>query len=367
MVGQETTVPTRAESVRRARERGLAVVAALPYHYPRAVLRAHRCHAVEVWAPSAAAAVSGSRHFQAYTCSIVSRGTAFLLDGGARQVDAILVPHGCDSLQGMGSVLGDFVADLPPVLTLYPPRARRGVDLDYYAAELRSLGERLTDLTGHTPTASDWEQAFVVEDAADEAVRRLYTERWELALSDREFHTALRRREYLLAEDFVEAVEALPRDTAPRPGVGVVLSGILPEPMSVLDLLNDAGAHVADDDLSTGSRRVLPPSTGDEPADPYQRLAARFLQGPADPTRTDPVADRAERLVDLLGRSGARGLVVYTPTFCEPELFYLPLVRERITAAGHPVLHVEFEVGGDLPSQTATRIEAFVESLGSLS
>ena len=139
-----------------------------------------------------------------------------------------------------------------------------------------------------------------------------------------------------------------------------MLSGIVTEPMAVLDRINEVGAHVVADDLSCGWRRVLPTSTAD---DPYERLVDRFLAGPADPTRADPVVDRVESLLARLKDSGAAGVIIYDLTFCEPELFYVPLLRERLAAAGFPVLHVEVEVGDDVPSQTLTRIEAFVETL----
>jgi len=361
-VAATLAVPSRSGAIERARERGLAVVAALPYHYPRALLRAHRCHTVEVWAP-AVAVDSGARHFQAYTCGLVTRGTAFLLDGGLDSVDAVLVPHGCDALQGMGSVLTDFVADRPPVLTFYPPRGRRDVDRDYLVAELRALADRLADVTGHRPDADDWQEALALEEAADAALADLYAHRTELALTDREFYTLVRAREYLLAEDMVEATTVVPRGPARQRGVGLVLSGILAEPLELFDRIDEAGAHVAADDLSTGTRRLLPPAATAAPADPYERLADRLMSGPPDPTRTDPVTARAAHLIGLLQRSGAAGVLAYDPTFCEPELFYLPLLREHLAAAGYPLLHVEVEPGTPLPTQTVTRIEAFVETL----
>jgi benzoyl-CoA reductase/2-hydroxyglutaryl-CoA dehydratase subunit BcrC/BadD/HgdB len=346
--------------VARARDRGLAVVAALPYHYPRALLRAHRCHAVEVWAPTSVPPDRGARHFQAYTCGIVVRGTAFLVEQGFDRVDAVLVPHGCDALQGMGSVLGDFVQPRPPVLTYYPPRSRRAVDREYLVREMAGLAERLAALTGHRPDDADWAAALAAEEAADAALAGLYARRDRLALSDREFYTAVRSREYLLAEDFVALVARLPEGSPPRPGIPLMLSGIVAEPLALLDGVNEVGAHVVADDLSCGWRRVLPPSAA---PDPYQRLAERFMAGPPDPTRADPVDVRVTSLVERLTAAHARGLVVYDVKFCEPELFYVPLLRERLAAAGFPVLHVEVEVTDDVPSQTLTRIEAFVETL----
>ena len=64
-----------------------------------------------------------------------------------------------------------------------------------------------------------------------------------------------------------------------------------------------------------------------------------------------------------MAESGARGLLIYDPKFCEPELFDVPLLREHLAAAGYPVLHVEVELGPTVPYQVLTRIEAFVETL----
>lgn len=349
--------PSRTQTMDRARERGLKILAALPYHYPRALVRAHGFHPMEVWAPASTRPDSGAMHFQAYACSIVTRGAAFLLDGGFAQVDAALVPHGCDALQGLGSVLRDFVTGRPPVLTLYAPRTRRPVDLDYLVAEYRRLGQSLVDAGGREPTENDWAEAFAAEEAADAALRELYDRRNRLALNDRAFYAAARAREYLLPEDFLTMVANLPVGSAERPGVPIVLSGIAADPPAILDVVNDAGAHVVADDLSTGRRRMLP-VPGD--ADPWRRLARSYLDGPVDPTRADPVAARVAALQELVRATCAKGVLTIAPTFCEPEQFYLPALRKGLDV---PLLYLEHESGLDVDSQLVGRIEAFVETL----
>jgi hypothetical protein len=111
-------LPNRREILTEVRRSGYRPVAVLPYHYPRALLRAHGFHPVELWGPPDVPRDEGSRHFQPYTCDIVVRATSFLLRGGLDGVDALLVPHTCDALQGMGSVVGDFGPVAPPVLAL---------------------------------------------------------------------------------------------------------------------------------------------------------------------------------------------------------------------------------------------------------
>jgi benzoyl-CoA reductase/2-hydroxyglutaryl-CoA dehydratase subunit BcrC/BadD/HgdB len=352
-------LPSRREVIDRVHGAGRRVAAVLPYHYPRPLLRAHGFHPIELWGPPGVPRDEGGRHFQAYTCDIVTRATAFLLRGGLEGVDAMLIPHTCDALQGMGSVLGDFVRPALPVLTLYLPRGRRPADREFLAEELRRLGAALSIVSGALPGASDWAEAFAVEDAADRALADLYARRPRLAAGDRDFYTVVRAREYLPAEDF-PALTASLQDGEPPGGVRLMLSGIVADPLDLFDHLARLGARVVADDLAGGARRLYPAGPS---GDPYERLAARLLSGPPDPTRGDPIADRARWLTAQMEASGARGLVVYDPKFCEPELFDLPRLRHHLGAAGYPVLHVEMELQGALSQQALTRLEAFVETL----
>jgi benzoyl-CoA reductase/2-hydroxyglutaryl-CoA dehydratase subunit BcrC/BadD/HgdB len=354
------TLPSRLEVIEHVRALGRQVVAVMPIHYPRAMLRAHRLHPIEVWGPPHVSRHEGSRHFQTYTCDIVVKATSFLLSGGLDGTRAILVPHTCDALQGMASVLGDFVRPEQRVLTLYLPRGRRSSDREFLRKELQRLSESLVEVSEHEPSRRDWDEAFEAEDAADAALADLYRRRSRIAVSDREFYTVVRSREYLTAEKFCEQAAALPEGEPPRRGVGLMISGIVAEPLELFDRIEEMGAHVAGDDLACGFRRIYSLSTE---SDPFERSANRLLTGPPDPTCGTPIQARLDTLQTRMRALGARGLLIYDPKFCEPELFDVPLLRKHLNVAGFPVLHVEFEMGETLPHQTLSRIEAFVETL----
>ncbi len=115
-------LPPRSEVIRRQRESGGRVAAVLPIHYPRALLRAFDILPVEVWGPPHVNASHASAHLQPYVCSIVRNALSFLQAGGLDGVDLVVVPHTCDSLQGLGSILIDFARPAQPVLPLYIPR-----------------------------------------------------------------------------------------------------------------------------------------------------------------------------------------------------------------------------------------------------
>jgi benzoyl-CoA reductase/2-hydroxyglutaryl-CoA dehydratase subunit BcrC/BadD/HgdB len=355
-------LPTRAEVLARAKDEGRRIAGVLPVHQPRALLRAHGFHPMEIWGPPRVDPTAGNRHFQSYACAIVRNATSFLVGPGAAGVDAVVVPHTCDALQGMASVMRDFMALKQPVLTLYLPRGRRDSDVAFLVDELRRLGGELAAISGVRPTDDDLGRAIEAEEAAAAAAATLYAARDDVALSDREFFGLLRSREYLPPERFVELAGAAPR--GPRPGaaepVRLLLSGIVPEPMTLFDTIEEAGARVVADDLACLSRRVYP--VVDDP-DPYRRLARSFLAAAGEPTLGSPIPERVASVREAAVSSRAAGVVVFDPKFCEPELFYLPLLRAGLEAASVPLLHLEVELGDSLPAQTQTRIEAFVETL----
>jgi benzoyl-CoA reductase/2-hydroxyglutaryl-CoA dehydratase subunit BcrC/BadD/HgdB len=302
----------------------------------------------------------GTRHFQTYTCDIVVRATSLLLRGGLEPADILLIPHTCDALQGMGSVLTDFIGPRQPVLPFYLPRGRGSADREYLVDELRCLSERLAAIARREPTAAEWDEALAVEETADRALAGLYAERDRLAVADRAFYAVVRSREYLTAERFAAVADAVPGGEPPASGVRLALSGIVLEPLDLLDRISAAGGRVVGDDLACGARRLYPFSSA---SDPFVRLAERLLGAPPDPTRGSPIAERAAALVGMMEAHGAAGLIVYDVPFCEPELFDIPLLREHLAGAGYPVLHVESEMSPAPNHQTLTRIEAFVETL----
>ncbi len=358
------TIPSRTETLRAWKERGGGIAAVLPIHSPRALLRAFGLLPVEVWGPPRVDPAPGAAHLQPYVCSIVGNALSFLLKDGLEVADVIIVPHACDSLQGLGSLLLDFVRPRQPVFPLYLPRGRRESDLQFLADECRALYGKLAEATGRTPSEAELMESIRREEEADGLLAELHRRRRTLPLTDLAFYRLVRAREYLPAGEFAAlaraALDAPPAD--PRAGIPILLSGIVPEPMALLDAIAEMGGTVVADDLACCGRRLYPPGTS---LDPFRRMAERILNGPPDPTRGSPIAERLRHLVGMARETGARGVVFYDVKFCEPELFDLPLLRRGLQEAGLPSVHIEVDLNDPLSGQTLTRIEAFLEMVAS--
>jgi benzoyl-CoA reductase/2-hydroxyglutaryl-CoA dehydratase subunit BcrC/BadD/HgdB len=139
-----------------------------------------------------------------------------------------------------------------------------------------------------------------------------------------------------------------------------MITGYVPEPMTLFDSLASAGAFVAADDYAAVGRRVplSPPADG---GDPLDTLAAKAFSMPPCPTRGGDQDVRMAYLETLYRRSGAAGLIVHVQKFCEPELFDVPAIRRRFARIGAPLLYLEGELEASLSGQVVTRLEAFVE------
>jgi len=355
-------IPDRRSAIQGYRERGGRIAAVFPVHQPRALLRAFDLLPVEVWGPPSADTAPADADLQAYTCSIVRRGMGFVRSGGLDSADVLVVPHACDSLQGLGSVLLDLASPGRPVLPFYLPRRDDDAGVGFLARELEALFERLVAITGSRPDPECLREAILREEAADAWLARLHRERGTLGLDDRSLYRLIRSREYLPAEGFAHLAAGVldgPR-VAGRSGVPVILSGIVPEPMAIFDVIQGAGAVVAADDLACCGRRLYPPGAGD---DPFLRLARSLLGGPPDSTRGVAVQARLDHLRALAEQTGARAVVFLVVKFCEPELFYLPLLKQGLDAVGLRSVTLEVDIGDQLPSQVSTRVQALLETL----
>lgn len=356
------TIPGRIEAIHDFKEAGGSVAAVYPIHYPRGLFRAFEVLPVEVWGPPRVDFGPGSAHLQPYVCSIVRNGLSFLQSGGLDVADILVVPHACDSLQGLGSILLDFISPKQPVLPLYLPRGRRESDLTYLANELRHLFQQLATITGRNPSDADLLQSIYGEEAADDLLRKLHQNRQFLPHSDLDFYRIIRSREYLRAEDFADlAQETLARaGSTARTGTPLLLSGIVPEPMNILAAVSEMGGMVVADDFACCGRRLYPAGTSE---DPLRRMAERILNAPPDSTRGNPIRARFEHLMELVKRSGAKGVVYYGIKFCEPELFYLPALRRALQEAQIPSIAIEVDINDALSYQVRTRLEGFLEMI----
>ncbi len=356
------SIPRRSKVASEFKQRGGLVAAVLPIHYPRALFRAFNILPMEVWGPPQVDVSYGSAHLQPYVCSIVRNALSFILTGGVDIADLIMIPHACDSLQGLGSILLDFLPPKQPALPLYIPRGDSKNGKIFLAEELQSLYARLEEITQKSPSDEDLMENIRREERADELLARLHEQRESLQLTNYDFYYNIRAREYLPAEDFIELAQSILIEPkrGQKNGIPIILSGIVPEPMGLLEAISQFGGRVAADDLACCGRRLYLPGSNQNP---FLRMAESILSAPPEWSRGSSIQDRLDHLQRMIDSTGAQGVIFYNVKFCEPELFDLPELRKGLGEIGIPTTTIEMDISDPISSQAMTRIEAFFEMI----
>ncbi|MEU7815430.1 2-hydroxyacyl-CoA dehydratase family protein [Pseudonocardia sp. NPDC049154] len=203
-------------------------------------------------------------------------------------------------------------------------------------------------------------------------LRRLYTDRrdGDARFGPTELQTIVKSSMVMQREEHTALLEELVAASVPgaRDGgrVRVHLSAHLchaPKP-ELLELIEESGGLVVDDDLFHGVRHVSTDADEDRP--PLDALVSQYLRRNVAvpcPTRAQSDVDWDSYLVDAVRRSGAEAVISLMVKYCEPHMLYLPEVRKRLDAEGVPHLLLETEHEG-MPLETMrTRIEAMFEQV----
>ena len=72
---------------------------------------------------------------------------------------------------------------------------------------------------------------------------------------------------------------------------------------------------------------------------------------------------RFEHIFNLVDEFEVDGVIFYTLKFCDPHLFDVPLLKDRLNEKGIPGLVLEGDYTPGTLGRVRTRVEAFVEML----
>jgi benzoyl-CoA reductase subunit C len=348
---------------------GRRIIGSFPMHFPNEL--AHAAGALPVIIqesddPITAGHAGVYPFYCGYTRSVVDQALTDRFD----MIDAIVFGDHCVQLLGAA----DSVRSLMPevrvefhqlISSMSDPWSRPRAKKTF--AEARAAMERLVG-----PISDNSLRASIrLFNHGRALVRRLYELRKEgrcdftagemqhivksQMVMDREEHNRL-------LEPLVEWVESSTASTSGR--VRVYLSGHFCQApkLELLELIEDCGGTVVDDDLYHGQRFIA--TDVEEDIDPMEALANWYLKRNLSvpcPTRVDQNADWETHLMGGVERSRADAMIVLMAKFCEPHMYYYPIIKEAFERRGvpHLLLETEHELGS--MEGIRTRVETFLE------
>jgi len=308
---------------------------------------------------------------QSFVCSIARSTLELGMAGHLQWLDGFVANSICDVARNLSGVWKHNFAQGFTFYMHYPQNVESDAARTYYRGELQRLCECLTEKTGRPVTDDSLREAIrlfnrhrhLLNDLG--ARRAARPEKWPSSemyaiaaagnVMSREEHCELLERALLLGET---------RTRPQRDAVRVVLRGAFCEqpPLELLEVLEDAGCAVVDDDLQVGGRFFLGQVA--ESGDPLNALVEAYLHNTVlTPVNNPGKRSRNDDLLERCKQKGIQGVIFASPKFCEPALYDAVLLRRAAERAGLPTLEFEYEEKMSVFESVRMQAETFVESI----
>ncbi|HET7876827.1 MAG TPA: 2-hydroxyacyl-CoA dehydratase [Methylomirabilota bacterium] len=356
----------------KAAHPGGRTVAAYPVLAPAEIIHAAGMLPLGLWGGGTSVELThADARFQSFVCSIAKSTLELGFQGLVKGVDGFVFSNICDVARNLGSI---YKRNFPEAFVAYlhlPQNSTSPAVAAYTAAEFRRLAEGFDQAWGLTVTPTALAKSIETYNMLRARMRALYALRIAepQKLSTVDLYTVLRAVTVVPPEESIAWLDTLlaelpQHDTRPRDRLRVVVEGAFCEqpPLGLLEVLEEAGCYVVEDDLLLGWRWFTTDVGTD--GDPFERLGSAYVnQAVPSSTRHEGRAHRSEGLIEKVRRARADA-VVFTPAkFCEPALFDYVLMKQGLERAGIPHILVEYEEKMWTFERTRNEIETFVESM----
>lgn len=351
---------------------GRKVVGILPMNFPPEIVQA--AGALPVLVQEDEAAITYGRNlllefYCGYTRSLVDQAAT----GKFGHLDGLFLVDHCVALLGAVDAIRFELPEMPVYLAQFPASMDEAATPPEVRARICELRDKLGQLCGTTITDDDIATSIAAYNRNRQLLRRVYELRraGRAELTSRQMQALVKSAMVMEVEEHNEQLERLltllEGQAAEASGlVRLHLSGHFchaPRP-ELLDMIESCGVVVVDDDLFTGYRYIS--TDVPEAADPVSALAQWYFDRNANvpcATRAQKDADWEDYLLRAVEASGAQGVIMLVPKFCEPHMLYYPELRKALRAQSVPHLLVETEHEGIALESLRTRVEALVEGI----
>ncbi|MBW2527771.1 MAG: 2-hydroxyacyl-CoA dehydratase [Deltaproteobacteria bacterium] len=323
---------------------------------------------VRVRARGSAATPLADTYLSSVVCPYVRALLESVLDGAQRRLAGWVLAASCDHLRRLVDNL-EYLEQPAFLHVLDVPHKSDDLAVEFYAAELGRLAERLAEAFDVDLSTEAVQRAIAAHNEHLEIIRCLYELRFRdpPALSGADLHRVLvacslapkdRLREPL--RELCRRLERSPAVEPPRARLLVVGSQV--DDPGYLRVIESQGAVVVADRFCCMSLPLAEPIA--ITAQPIRELARHHLRQTSCPRMMDSADDRLDEVARWAELSHADGIVLAPMKFCDLWGVESSLLGDALRERGFPVLRLEREYALSGEGQTRTRVQAFIESMG---
>jgi benzoyl-CoA reductase subunit C len=343
------------------------VVGVLPMYFPEEII--HACGALPIVLQESDELITlGSRHMDSSYCRFVRGITDLAVKGKLNFLDLLIVPDTCVQQRGIAHVLRHSQSNVPVELIQLPRQIGTESALEHAERWLEKIRLKMEQLTNNKLSDDQIAKSISVYGENRALLTRLYALRKTKpgVLQGREVMEIVQSSMVIPKEEHSGYLRALLAEleetkTPAQKRVRLCVSGhFCAAPMAgLLDLIEEEGAFIVDDDLFTGFRyfgeEVAPKGSS------IHQLAERYVYRTVpDPTRFNPENDWRTYLIRLVRSAPAQGIILLIRKCCDPHLIWYPDLRDALSAANIPCLMIETGYEDFSLAEEKTKIRKFI-------
>jgi benzoyl-CoA reductase subunit C len=358
-------------SIRRhAQNSGRPVIGVMPAYFPLELAHAAGGYPVQLWGTQLPVGRADA-YLQSYCCSVARSLLELELRGSARIVSAYVFTSLCDTLVNLRELYRRLFKT-PTFEFAIPVTAGEAARREYLSSLIPRLLRGLEAVTGGKATGDRLAASARAFGRVRSLQRELYRLRRDRAGFIRclDFYAAIKTGFYLPVEEYTRMLERLLEDLRRAPPArqgggrrpGILLSGMVFDPLAALAVFDEIGVEVVDDDMAAGWRSVSRPTLHTD--DLTEGVVAHLFGAAPCCCLYHPGHDRHGYLVEKARASGADGVLFWYVKFCEPDAFDRPQLLARLGQEGLAAAVVEVDVSMTGFDALKTRLQAFCEMLG---
>jgi len=349
------------------------VIGCFPMDIPEEIVHAADMLPVVIWRGNEPV-TWGHAHLTTYNCGLVRSFIDDAVKGKLGFMDGMILWRQCLQVHELPYIIETNVH--PAYFSyLYLPATFPGeVSRNFAVEEFERMKRGLEEFGGNTITVEALNRSIEIYNRNRSLLRKLYDLRRKNpgVLKAKEVLAIVQSSMLMPKEDHNKLLEDLlmnieKKEASTDGKKKVVLTGSLCQTpqAAILDLIEDLGMVVVDDDMYIGTRYF--DNDVEVTANPMQSFADRYFKPtPPSATKGDWTVHWGDSVTDTVRRNHADGVISLLIKFCPPHLCYYPDVKMRLREAEIPEVLIEVEHEMVSLENTRTRLQSFIESIGGL-
>ncbi len=356
-------------------EHGKKIIACFAMHIPEELVHASGMLPVIAWRSNEPVSL-GHAHVAPYNCGLTRSFVDDMVKDKLAFLDGVVVHRMCLQSQGLPFIL-EQNAKLPYLEYLSMPPLYKGAPYhDFLVQEMERFKKGLEAYSGREITFEDINRSIEVYNKNRQLLHEIYEIRRrkpgaikasEIAGIVQSSMLMPKEENNMLLEDVIEELQQRNMSENVNKKLPIVTYGCLCQrpQFELLDLIEDLGMVVVDDDVFVGSRYFA--NQVEISDNPIEALAARYMKRtPPCPTKGDIETDWTDYIIEMVQENDARGVISLMVKYCPPHMCYYPDIKNKLDDRQIPEILIEVEHEIVSYGQIRTRLQTFKEIIGGM-